>query len=170
MKAEQKMALYATLVCAVAATAYAQVATPPGTGSLDAVAREIRLLRQTLEKQNASNTRAQLLVGRLALQDQRTARARQSVQRLEGDLVTAERERDQLQAVLRQAARGLERAPEQEHSQLEAQVRMLREQAAQAHERISKIEGRLAEARQTLDCDEIDRWLAALDRQVQEVQ
>jgi hypothetical protein len=87
---QPKVAIGLILACAPPAAASAQGALPAGTGGLDAVVKEIRLMRQELERQSATTTRAQLLIGRLTLQDQRSTRARQAVERLESDLARAE--------------------------------------------------------------------------------
>jgi len=171
VRAEPSWAIVATLLFALQAPAGAQTA-PPAAASLDGVVREIRLLRETLERQNALNARAQLLLGRLALQDQRTARARQAVERLEGDLVTAERERDQLQASMRETTRNLDQASEPDRLAMESQLRMMRDQFAHAQAQIASVENRLNDARQTLAVetgryDDLDNSLTALDRLIQ---
>jgi len=56
-------------------TASSQQAPEAGV-TLDLLLGEVRLLRRALERQVAFQARAQLLVGRLALQDQRVMRAR----------------------------------------------------------------------------------------------
>jgi chromosome segregation ATPase len=144
----------------------------PGDAALDAVAKEIRLLRQTLERQAATTARAQLILARLTLYDQRTARARESVDRLEGEVASAERGRAQLQAVARENARALEQVTDPDRrQQLEAEARMLRAQLAEAEAQRSRLETRLVQAKQTLDVeagryDELERWLNDFDRQL----
>jgi hypothetical protein len=137
------------------------------------VVTEIRLLRQAVERQSTSAARAQLLIGRLGLQEQRTARARAAVERLEGELVTTERERDQLQVAARELQRSLEQAIEPERrAELEAHIRTVREQYTKAQQRVSEAQDRLAHAREALEIetgryDELDRLLVELDRQLQ---
>ena len=146
----------------------------PSAGTASVLIREIRLLRQAIEKQSATAARAQLLIGRLALQDQRSARARQSVERLEGELTGAERERDRVQMAARETAESLGRATDDERrEQLEKQARMLRARLTELQADISRAQGRLSEARQSLDAEggryeELDAWLRDLDRQLEE--
>jgi primosomal protein N'' len=152
------------------ASAWAQAATPP---TLEAVVNEIRLLRQAIERQSSSAARVQLLVGRLALQDQRTGRARDAVERLESELASDQRERDQLQVAARESQRSLEQTTDPERrAELEAQSRLMREQYAKAQQRVSQTEDRLSRAREALDVetgryDDLDRVLTDLDRQLQ---
>jgi hypothetical protein len=73
---ESILALGLVVVGLSPAVVYAQATPSPG-GTVNVLVQEIRLLRQALEKQSATAARAQLLIGRLTLQDQRTARARQ---------------------------------------------------------------------------------------------
>ena len=173
MRSQPILVLGLVAVFAVPLTAHAQAASPSGAGTLDAVVKEIRLLRQALEKHSSMAARAQLLIGRLTLQDQRTARARQSVERLEGELTIAERERNQLQAGAREMARSLEQVTNDERrQQLEVESRMIRARLVDCQSNVSSTEARLAQARQALDAetgryDELEAWLRDLDRQLQ---
>ncbi len=175
MKRQLKVALGFVLACALSAMAHGQGVPPPSTGTLDAVVKEIRLLRQALERHNATSTRAQLWLGRLALQDQRTARARQAVERLEGDVAGAERGRDHHQTAAREVARALEQLTDQDQRpQLESESRTVRAALAQAQAEVSRTEARLAQARQTLDAemgryDEVEGWLGTLEKELQAV-
>jgi len=161
------------LACVLAGTGWAQVAPTAAAGTLEGVVNEIRLLRQAIERQSASAARAQLLIGRLGLQDQRTARARDAVERLEGELASGQRERDQLQVAARETQRSLEQTTDPERrTELETQSRVIREQYTKAQQRVSQTEDRLARAREALDVetgryDDLDRSLADLDRQLQ---
>jgi primosomal protein N'' len=60
--------------------------------TLEALLAEVRLLRQALERQGVVATRTQLLVSRLALQDQRVARSRAALERLESELASGTQE------------------------------------------------------------------------------
>jgi chromosome segregation ATPase len=161
------------LACSLPGPASAQAQPAPDGATLDPVAREIRLLRQTLERQAAATARAQLIVARLTLYDQRASRARAALDRLEAEASSAERERGQLQAALRENARALEQAGDPDRRQeLGSQSRMLRAQTIEVDAQLTKIEARLAAARQALDVeteryDELERWLNELDRQLQ---
>ncbi len=157
----------------LAASGWAQTAPTPAPATLEGVVNEIRLLRQAIERQSSSAARAQLLIGRLGLQDQRTARAREAVERLEGELANGQRERDQLQVAARETQRSLEQTADQERrTELEAQSRVIREQYTKAQQRVAQTEERLARAREALDVetgryDDLDRLLADVGRQLQ---
>ena len=161
------------VVCLVPATAHSQPVIPSGAGTLDEVVRELRLLRQAVEKQSATAARVQLLMGRLTMQDQRTARAQQAVERAQNDLTSAERERSDWQSRLRAITERLEQAANDELRQpLEAEARMLRAHLAGSQGQVSSAESRLSQARQALEVetgryDELDTWLKDIDKQLQ---
>ena len=173
MSSQARVGLGLVLACFLPGASWAQIPHPAAAGTLEGVVNEIRLLRLAVERQSTSSARAQLLIGRLSLQEQRTARARDTAERLEGELANGERERDQLEIAARQVQRSLEQTADQERrTELETQSRMLREQHAKSQQRVSQTESRLAHAREALDVetgryDELDRLLADLDRQLQ---
>jgi predicted nucleic acid-binding Zn-ribbon protein len=161
------------MVMLVPMMASAQTAPSPGPAALDAVVKELRLLRQAVERQGLATARAQLLVGRLTLQDQRTARAQQAVERLQSEVASAQRERDELQRSFRAIAQRLEQASADEpRQQLEEESRMTKARLADSQAHVSGTELRLSQAKQALDIetgryDELDVWLKDLDRQLQ---
>ncbi len=173
MSSPARIGLVLAVAFLFAGSGRGQVAPAPAAGTLEGVIDEIRLLRQAIERQSSSAARAQLLIGRLGLQDQRTARARDAVERLEGELANGQRGRDQLQVAARETQRSLEQTTDQERrTQLEAQSRVIRDQYAKAQQQVSQTEDRLTRAREALDVetgryDELDRLLADLDRQLQ---
>jgi chromosome segregation ATPase len=151
----------------------AQTAPSAAVVSLDAVVQELRLLRRAVERQNSSVARTQLLLARLSLQDQRLARSRQTVERLEAELAGAEREQTHLQGTARELARALEQATEEAHRQgIEQESRLLRSRLAVSSSALQSVNARLAQARQVLDTDaarydELETWLADLERELQ---
>src|SRR5512143_1548663 len=157
----------------VPVTADAQTTPSAGTGSLDGVVKELRLLRQALERQSAASARVQLLIGRLTLQDQRTARAQQAVERLQNEVRNAERERDETQSRFRAVAQRLEQATADDpRQQLEEELRTLKTRLADSQAHVHVAEGRLSQAKQAFDIetgryDELDAWLKDLDSQMQ---
>ena len=159
--------------CLVPVRAQSQTALPSGAGTVDAVAKELRLLRQAIERQNATAARVQLLMGRLTLQDQRTARAQQTVERLQSELASAERERSEVERNFRAIAQRLEQATNDEpRQQLEEESRALRARLAESQSHVTSTESRLSHAKQALDVEagryeEIDTWLRDLDKQLQ---
>jgi chromosome segregation ATPase len=152
---------------------YAQAGSPSGGVALDAVVREIRLLRQALEKQGSATARAQLLIARLTLQDERTARARQSVEKLEDHMGNLARERDQIEGAMRQVRHSLEQvSAEERRRDLEAEANMIRARLAEVQAQVSRTEQRLAQAKEALEIetgqyDELQAWLRDLDKQLQ---
>src|SRR5438105_13131105 len=83
-----------------------------GPATLDTLLQEVRLLRKAIEKQGVTAARTQLLMGRIALQDQRVARARDALERLDTELAGAERGRDGLPSAGPELARHRAEAPE----------------------------------------------------------
>ena len=173
MQARVRLGVGLVLACFLPCAAVAQSQPAASSAALDTLAREIRLLRQTLERQAAATGRAQLVIARLTLADQRMARARAVVARLENEAAGAERQRDQLHTALRENARALEEVTEPERrQQLETQSRMMKAQITDSGAQASRIEARPATARQALDAeagkyDELERWLNDLDRHLQ---
>jgi chromosome segregation ATPase len=157
----------------LAVPVHAQTTPPTGGAGLDGVLQELRLLRRAVERQNVVAARMQLLLARLSLQDQRVARSRQSVERLEADLAGAQREQSQLQSTTREMARALEEATDATHRQsLEQESRLLRSRLADSNAAVQSVQARLAQARQALDADaarydELEGWLADVERELQ---
>ena len=168
----------AALCCAVllaATTLPARAQAPsaaPGPATLETLLQEVRLLRKAIEKQGVTAARAQILMGRIALQDQRLARARDVLERLDTELAGAERGRDGLQSAGAELARNLEETTEEpKRAELERGVRNLRQQLSDQERAVSRVRTRHAQAQQTLEAetsryDELDSWLRDLDREL----
>jgi chromosome segregation ATPase len=169
----------AALCCAVllaATTLPARAQAPsaaPGPATLETLLQEVRLLRKAIEKQSVTATRTQLVMGRIALQEQRLARARDLLERVDGQLMVAERERDHLRSAAAEFARNLEEAPDEaKRAELESAVRNVRVQVTDQDKVVSEIRTRHAQAQQALEAetsryDELDGWLRDLDRELQ---
>jgi outer membrane PBP1 activator LpoA protein len=161
------------VACLLPASSHAQSGPPSASATREAVLKEVRLLRQTLEKQAATTARTQLVVARLALYDQRAARARSLVERLEAEMENVERERGQLQAASREMARSLEQVTDPERrQQLESESRMTRTRMVEVETQRARAQARLDDAKQSLDLEsgryeELERWLNEMDRQLQ---
>jgi chromosome segregation ATPase len=149
----------------------AQSAAAPAT--LDTLLQEVRLLRKAIEKQGVTAARTQLLMGRIALQDQRLARARNFMERIDTELTAAERERSHLQSSAAEFARDLEETSEEpKRTELEHNVRGLRQRVTDQERVVSEIRTRHSQARQALEAessryDELDSWLRDLDLELQ---
>ncbi|MEO8358427.1 MAG: hypothetical protein ABI672_00230 [Vicinamibacteria bacterium] len=82
---KRKTAMAVVLMAAFSGGATLVQAQTDGGGpdeSIRALLREVRNLREAVEKQSASTTRAQLLVTRLTLQDQRLTKAQAAVDQM----------------------------------------------------------------------------------------
>ncbi len=138
----------------VPCAARAQAPDDGGTSTLSALLREVRTLRQAIERQGAVAGRAQLLIGRLALQDQRVARGQAEAQRLETDASVAASGRARTQAMLAEQRAAIDRAKDAEEAAvMQSQVRMLESQLKQESATLATLETRRTEANQALETE-----------------
>jgi chromosome segregation ATPase len=92
------------VVCAIAAFAMrgsAQAQQPSGTDVLPALLQEVHGLRAAMEQMATSNAHAQLLVGRLQLQESRMNGMIRRLDTVRDDLAKAEREYAQISGALK---------------------------------------------------------------------
>jgi len=144
------------ILCSVFApcTTRAQARDDAGTATLNALLSEVRLLRQALERQSALSARAQLLVGKLALQDQRVARWQVEAQRLEGETATLAAARARTQVMLAESRTATERAKDaDEAAAIQSHARMLEAQLKQESTSLATLETRRVEANQSLEAE-----------------
>jgi hypothetical protein len=141
-------------------------------GALDLLLAEVRLLRQAIERQNASATRIQLVIGRLTLQDQRVARSRAAVERLEGELAGATLERNNLRNALTERQRAVEQVTDPNaRAQLEQSFRSLQSNLRDREARLQDLQRRLTEGQQVLETetarfDELEAGAGQLEREI----
>jgi len=147
--------------------------TAPGSATLDTLLQEVRLLRTAIEKQGVTAARTQLLMGRMALQDQRIARARGLLERIDAELTAGERERTNLQNAAADFAHRLEETSDEgKRIELERDIRRFQKQVGDQQRAVGEIRTRHTEARQAVEAetaryDELDSWLRDLDRELQ---
>lgn len=142
---------------------------PPAT--LEVLLAEVRLLRQALERQVALQARAQLVVGRLALQDQRLARARSELQRAESEAQNLTSQRDQMQHALGELRRASETADASRLPDIEREQRMMQQRLQDLANALASAEahrGRAAQAAAAEEAryEEIERWFDDLEREL----
>jgi chromosome segregation ATPase len=138
----------------VPCAARAQTVDDGGTSTLSALLREVRALRQAIERQGTVAGRAQLLIGRLALQDQRVARGQAESQRLETDASAAANGRTHTQAMLAEQRTAIDHAKDSdEAAAMQGRVRMLEAQLKQESANLATLEARRAEASQALETE-----------------
>ncbi len=142
----------------------------PGGGALDALLAEVRLLRQAIERQSATAARAQLLVGRLTLQDQRAARARAALERIERDVASATQERSRTNIGVNELQRALDEAPDtKRRGHVETELRLNQARLKEQDQQLADLESRRALAQQALDAEtarleELESLLTQMDR------
>jgi chromosome segregation ATPase len=171
MELRKQVPVLAVALTAVSAVAWSQQPAP--ASAVDALLAEVRLLRMALERQAPLQTRAQLLVGRLALQDQRVARARAELQRASVEHADLARERAHLRDLLKDLEEALETADASRRPDLEREVRSLEARQRQVDAGLAAASERRAwasEAEQSEQAryDDLERWFADLDRQLEE--
>ena len=155
----------------VPATARSQATPlPPPTG--DSVIHEIRLLRQAVEKQATGSARVQLLVGRLAVQDQRVARTQEATERLDGDAFALEQQRRRMDAEVRELTRLFEQeADDARRTELEGKLRVAKVRSGEHAATTAQLEARRSRAKQSAAQEqaryqELDGKLAELEREL----
>jgi chromosome segregation ATPase len=132
----------------------AQASDDASVPTLNALLNEVRLLRQAIEHQSALAGRAQLLVGKLSLQDQRVARCQAEAQRLETETSSLADARARTQATLTERRAAGERAKDaEEAAAVQGQVRMLEAQLKQENANLATLEARRVEASQALEAE-----------------
>ena len=147
--------------------------TASGSTTLDTLLQEVRLLRKAIEKQSVTAARTQLLMGRIALQDQRVARARGLLERIDAELTAGERERTNLQSAAADFAHRLEETSDEgKRSELERDISRFQKQVGDQQRAVAEIRARHTEARQAVEAetaryDELESWLRDLDRELQ---
>ena len=105
--------------------------------------------------------------------DCRSASNSAAVERLEAELLGAERERSQLQVGVREMTRALERATDPaERQSLEQESRMIRSRLTASNSAVDGVQARLAQAKQVLEADaarydELESWLTDVERELQ---
>jgi chromosome segregation ATPase len=165
------LALLAGLVALPARAGAQATPLPPPTG--DSIVQEVRLLRQAVERQSRGSARVQLLVGRLAIQDQRVARAQGAFDRLEDEAFTFEPQRRRIDAEVRDLARAVEQeADDARRAELEGKLRAARARSAELAQAASQLESRRSRARQSMAAEqaryqELDARLIELERELQ---
>jgi hypothetical protein len=159
------------LLVLVPATAGSQATPlPPPTG--DSVVQEIRLLRQAVERQSTASARVQLLVGRLAVQDQRVARTQEAAERLEGEALALEPQRRRMDAEVRELTRAFEQtADDARRAELEEKLRLAKARTLEQASAAAQLESRRSRARQYAAAEqaryqELDARLTELEREL----
>jgi hypothetical protein len=151
----------------------AQSAAGNDRGTRDAVVVEVRLLRQAVERLAAVAIRSQVLVSRLAVQQQRVARAQDAVDRVAEAVDAADREQERTRAALAKVTRLLPNVIEEpRRSDLEREAETLRAEQIDHDRLVSRLRTRRSQAEQILGSEqqlygELEASLSALDRELQ---
>src|SRR6185436_16004767 len=95
----------------VAAQAPQATPLPPPNG--DSISQELRLLRQAIERHGRGSSQVALLTGRLAVLDQRAARAQEAFDRLEDEAFALEQQRRRLESEARDVTHAFEQAKDE---------------------------------------------------------
>jgi chromosome segregation ATPase len=138
----------------------------------DAVAVEVRLLRQAVERLAAVTVRSHVLVSRLAVQQQRLAREQDAVERAEEAIDAGDREQERRRAALERANRVLGNVVEEPRSELRREVDNLRAELDDHDRQIARLRTRLSKAEQSLRSEQqmyrqLEAELSGLDRELE---
>jgi chromosome segregation ATPase len=150
----------------------AQAAAAGDCDARDALVAELRLFRQAVERLAALTVRSQVLVSRLALQQQRVAREQDAIDRAEEAIDAGDRELERKHAALERATRALGNVVEEPRSELRREVENLRAEA-EAHDRqVLRLRTRLSQAEAGLRNEQqayrqLEAALSGLERELQ---
>jgi hypothetical protein len=122
---------------------------PPPNG--DSIVQELRLLRQAIERHGRGSAQVQLLLGHLALQDQRVGRAQAAADRLEDQAFALEQERRRIDAEIRDLTRAFEQAPDDaRRKEAQSQLQSARTRQGEHMVAAGQLESRRTRARQAV--------------------
>jgi chromosome segregation ATPase len=137
----------------------------------DAVATEVALLRQTVERLAAVAVKSQVLAGRLAAQQQRVVRDQDAIARAQEAIDAAGRRQELTRGTLDRINRALANVVEEPRSELRRQVENLTAELDDQDRELAGLRTRLSQAEQGLKSEqasytELDRALGSLVREV----
>jgi len=155
----------------VPAGARAQSVAASDRAPRDAVAAEIALLRQTIERLAAVAVKSQVLAGRLAAQQQRVLREQDAIAGAEEAIDTAGRRQERTRATLERANRALDNVVEEPRSELRREVENLKADLDDQDRELTRLRTRLSQAEQGLKSEQqsyaqLDAVLSGLVREV----
>jgi len=116
----------------------------------DAVAAELRLLRQAVDRLAAATVTSHVLASRLAVQQQRVAREQDAVDRAEEAIDAGDREQERRRAALERANRVVGNVVEEPRAELRREVDNLRAELDDQDRQIARLRARLSKAEQSL--------------------
>jgi chromosome segregation ATPase len=166
------VALALVLAALVPAGGRAQSA-PPGRGApRDAVATEVVLLRQSVERLAAVAVRSQVLAARLAAQQQQLVLEQDTIARAEDAIDAAGHRQELTRAALERVNTALANVVEDPRAELRRQMENLNGELANQDRELNRLRTRLANAEQALrnqrqSYAELDTALGSLLREVE---
>jgi len=166
------LALAVAAMALVPTGGHAQPVAAGGREKTDAVAAEVRLLRQAVERLAAVTVKSQVLVGRLASQEQRVARELDAIARAEEVIDATGRRQERTRATLERADRALGNVVEEPRAEARREVENLRAELDDQDRELTRLRARLSQAEQSLKSEqrlyaEVDAALTSLVREVE---
>jgi chromosome segregation ATPase len=146
---------------------------PPGRGApRDAVATEVVLLRQSVERLAAVAVRSQVLAARLAAQQQQLVLEQDTIARAEDAIDAAGHRQELTRAALERVNTALANVVEDPRAELRRQMENLNGELANQDRELNRLRTRLANAEQALrnqrqSYAELDTALGSLLREVE---
>jgi chromosome segregation ATPase len=170
-----KMTCPFIVVAAIAiGTADGRAQTPAAgdRAASDPLLREVRLLRQAVERLTVFAVRSHLAVTRLVAQQQRVAREQDAVDRAEAAIADADRSQERMHATLARLSRQAENVVEEPRSELRREVESLRGELEDQDRQIERLRAGLSNAEQSLRTEQqsyrqLEATLLTLDRELQ---
>jgi hypothetical protein len=121
--------------------------------------QEVRALRAAIERMTVAGTRAQLLLGRLQMQEQRMTSLGQQLQTTRAKLASVQRDREKEASRLETFTEGLERSlPPDQRQDMEQGLKMTKQIVAQLDQQVNALQLEDAGVGQALSAEQA-RWL-----------
>lgn len=121
--------------------------------------QEVRALRGAIERMTAAGTRAQLLLGRLQMQEQRMTSLSRQLQETRAKLASVQRERQNHAQRLEAFTEGLDRAlSQQERIDMESGLKMTKQMVMQFDQQVNALQAEDAGVGQALSTEQA-RWI-----------
>ena len=128
------------------------------TQTLSELLQEVRALRIAIERSSVAGARAQLLLGRLQMQEARMVTLGRQVQETRDRLFDVQRDRENTMTEIKRMAGALDQVPQDERRNVEAHIEGMKRAAKQLEQREASLQSDHDGAAQALASEQA-RWL-----------
>jgi chromosome segregation ATPase len=152
------IAVLIVLVACGAARAQTQTADGNQGATTTQLLQEVRALRVAIERSTVAGTRAQLLLGRLQMQEARMATLGRQAQEARSRLAGAQREREAMTSEIKMMTESTDRVTSDERHMFEQRLESLKRAIKETEQREREIQSEYDGLVQALSSDEA-RWV-----------